>query len=893
MRKGWIVVLAMAAVGAARPGCAQDPVLVRDIATGPAYSPGSYASPPVRFKGEDYFGADNGFLGYELWATQGTLRSTRLVADLCPGRCGGRPWGLTPSGDFLFFIAANATDSWESFWLWRSDGTTAGTIPLVDLEIRSFGSAGPVSFLAPFRGGVVFIAHDRVRRAWSLWSSDGTPAGTHEIAPLPGRYDAATPSNYPDWPHPDDPSRHFFSWRGKLWATDGTAAGTGRVQTPIRPCGGGWARLGALVIYDGEDEALDCEPWVSDGTARGTRRLRDVFPASSSSFSGPYVAAGSFVYFAAWDGSNHRQLWQTDGTPQGTKLVRALATRGLGKVTILGAVGARLYFAADDGTHGIELWRTDGSPATTALVADLAPGPAGTYLPPDGARALGDQLVFVASLPGSSSQALFRTQGTAESTVFLAEYGLAGGSALSVAGNRLYFAGEFGALGHELGVTDGTVAGTRILDLTPPIASSNPHQLVAGPGGLVFVASLDGSLSDVWRSGGHAEDTEPLVGVVSGPDYSDPVWLHPGSGGIFYYVFKDGRLGWTDGRTSRDLLSSAAAGFPESFVDLEDRTVFFAPRPGTSDTDWQPWIWESDGTVDGTSPVAAADLSSGSSYDFRFAAALVPETGDVRYLAQRVPYFPEHLSPLSTTDGTAAGTRPLVAIPAGPYQYLSDLVAAGRFTFSTFWSDFRSSVWASDGTAEGTHEVYVINRPYDLSFVFSVTAAGHQVFYLGDDFEYGRELWASDGTPEGTRRVADLAPGAASSAPTDLFAFGDRVLFSADDGTHGRELWVSDGTAEGTRLLEIHPGLKGSYPQAFQAAGGRVVFAADDGVHGLELWVTDGAPEGTRLAADILAGPLPSSPRNFAVFGDELFFNAGRPPEGYELWKLPLANLEP
>jgi ELWxxDGT repeat protein len=345
-----------------------------------------------------------------------------------------------------------------------------------------------------------------------------------------------------------------------------------------------------------------------------------------------------------------------------------------------------------------------------------------------------------------------------------------------------------------------------------------------------------------------------------------------------------------DGRA--DGARRAASALPllcPSFVDLGDRTLFFGERPvSDNEADWQPWVWSSDGTPEGTSAVAPAAGGSGLAFSFRFRAALVPGEGDVRYLVQEITSTPVSLSKLSATDGTAAGTRELAQLTIGRYHYLDGLVAAGRFVLTSFWSDSHASLWASDGTEEGTREVYAVDRPFELSFVSGLTAAGEQAFFLGDDYERGRELWVSDGTPEGTHRVADLAPGAASSTPTDLAAFGDRVLFSADDGTHGRELWVSDGTAEGTRLLEIQPGPRGSYPQAFQAIGDRAVFAADDGEHGLEVWVTDGTPEGTRLAADVMPGPRASSPRHFAVFGDELFFNAGRPREGYELWKLPL-----
>ena len=895
MRRGWIVGLTLAVLmaGAALPGEGQGPVLVRDIATGPVYSPGSNPGPPVRFRGRDYFGAEDGFFGYELWTTDGTLGGTRLAADLCPGRCWGRPWLLTPSGGLLFFIAGNTTGGSDSYWIWRSDGTSGGTFPLADLKIPGSGFFGPASFFAPFRSGVVFLVRDRARRGWSLWGSDGTHAGTGPIAPLPVLpANADAPSNA-DWVGAfDDARHHHFSWRGRLWVTDGTAAGTGPVPMRVQLCSGA-ARIGDLVVHGGEQATWDCEPWVSDGTARGSRMLRDIGPGEATAYPGGFVAAGDLVYFTAFNDRGSRLLWKTDGTPQGTRIVRGPGSHWLGKVEILGVVGARLYFAANDGEHGVELWRTDGSQDSTALVADLSPGAAGTYFV-GGAQSLGSGLIFTAWPSGEKDTVLFRTRGTADSTVRLASTGFRG-QILSAAGDRVYFVGFVPGEEEqaELGVTDGTVAGTRVLDLAHPIASSDPHQLIAGSRGLVFLAADSEQGVDLWRSGGHSGDTEPLGDIVPGYNYSEGMRLAPGSGGAFYFTYEEQRIGWTDGQTVRDLLPPHTLAFPNGFVDLDDRTVFLAPRP-ISETEWQPWVWSSDGTPEGTTPVSVADHVTSSFYtDFRLHAARAPLSGDMRYLVQKVPSFPEHLSNLSEADGTAAGTHALARIPARRYEYIFEMTAAGPSTFVSFWSNSSVSLWASDGTAEGTRKVYAAAGPFTLSFIEELTAAGQQAFFLGDDFEYGRELWASDGTLEGTRRVVDLAPGAASSSPSDVAAFGDRVLFSADDGEHGRELWVSDGTAEGTHLLEIQPGPRGSYPQAFRVIGDQVVFAADDGVHGLEPWVTDGTPEGTRLAADVMAGPRSSGPRNFEAFGGELFFNAGRLQEGYELWKLPLEAVEP
>src|SRR6185295_18355509 len=98
------------------PAAAQGPELVKDIATGLPYWSGSYASLPVFFHGRGYFGADDGFLGYELWSTDGTQGGTRLIADLCPGRCSGNPQVFTVAGDLLYFVAGNTTGGFDSFW---------------------------------------------------------------------------------------------------------------------------------------------------------------------------------------------------------------------------------------------------------------------------------------------------------------------------------------------------------------------------------------------------------------------------------------------------------------------------------------------------------------------------------------------------------------------------------------------------------------------------------------------------------------------------------------------------------------------------------------------------------------------------------------------------------
>ncbi|HEV7668583.1 MAG TPA: hypothetical protein VGS22_08675 [Thermoanaerobaculia bacterium] len=893
MKKGNLGACALAAslfVGpwAALPAAGEGPELVKDIAPGPALAGGSFLSLPVSFRGRGYFAADDGFLGDELWSTDGTRGGTRRVADLCPGRCGSNSMSFTAAGDFLFFVAANTTSGVDSYWVWRSDGTNEGTFPLANLETGGLGSFLPLSYLAPFGRGVVFLVHERHRDAWDLWFSDGTRAGTRRIAPLPGRFDPVNPPFDNDWPRvKDEPGLHYFAWQGSLWATDGTAAGTRPVATPIVPCTLAWARLGGLVVYGGEDGRETCEPWVSDGTRRGTHRLRDIVAGDRASFPGDFVTAGNRIYFTALDEAGHRVLWKTDGSTRGTVPVRAAGlARGLGRAEIVSAVGSRLYFAANDGAQGLELWRTEGTPESTVRIIDLSPGPADTQF--SYATPRGRQLFFTAMPSGAASYGLYVTEGTAESTVRLADSDSP--VALGI-GGLVFFVGHPGGQARGLGVTDGTVAGTRVFGLARPVRSSDPRQLTATPGGLVFSVGGPEAGGEIWRTGGNGQDTEPLPGVASGT--FPEARLYPGIGGAFYYIFDEDRLGWTDGLTSREILPPGSIGNPVGLTERDGRAIFLARRPTGGGE--EVWVWGSDGTPEGTTAVVrATNVFAPFPFSFRIWTA-EPDEGGLRYLVQDIPgAFPDFLSNLSETDGTAAGTRGLVRIPVPTKFVVHDLVAAGRNVFALFDDrSQRQALWASDGTAEGTRAVLTGPGRERISIFEGLVAAGDQVFFPVDTAATGVELWASDGTREGTRRVMDLAPGATSSYPSDFAALGDRLLFSADDGEHGRELWITDGTPSGTRRLEIRPGPQGSYPQAIRTIGDRAVFAADDGAHGLEIWTTDGTPEGTRLAADVQRGPKGSSPRGFEIFGDELFFSAGRPREGYELWKLPLAVVAP
>ena len=57
--------------------------------------------------------------------------------------------------------------------------------------------------------------------------------------------------------------------------------------------------------------------------------------------------------------------------------------------------------------------------------------------------------------------------------------------------------------------------------------------------------------------------------------------------------------------------------------------------------------------------------------------------------------------------------------------------------------------------------------------------------------------------------------------------------------------------------------------------------------------MSDGTTAGTRLVSDVMPGRLGSCPVGFSSFGDDVYFSAGRPNVGYELFRVPVRAFDP
>lgn len=115
----------------------------------PGYS--STPSFPVHINGISYFTASTANEGNELWKSNGTTAGTQLLKDINPGAAGSGASELVNMNGVLYFSATNSANGLE---LWRSDGTEAGTFILKDI-VAGTGNSSPTNLTTVY--GTLFF----------------------------------------------------------------------------------------------------------------------------------------------------------------------------------------------------------------------------------------------------------------------------------------------------------------------------------------------------------------------------------------------------------------------------------------------------------------------------------------------------------------------------------------------------------------------------------------------------------------------------------------------------------------------------------------------------------------------------------------------------------------
>src|SRR5437868_3374972 len=130
-----LVVAVLIALAVGRSAYAANPAAqVKDINTGASAPIGSTPSHLVAVGSALFFIADDGVSGPELWKSDGTSGGTVLVKDIRSAATGSTLAALGEVGGTLFFSADDGSNGAE---LWKSDGTLGGTVLVKDIAYRT------------------------------------------------------------------------------------------------------------------------------------------------------------------------------------------------------------------------------------------------------------------------------------------------------------------------------------------------------------------------------------------------------------------------------------------------------------------------------------------------------------------------------------------------------------------------------------------------------------------------------------------------------------------------------------------------------------------------------------------------------------------------------------
>ena len=542
-----------------------------------------------------------------LWKTDGTPEGTNQVWDF--GQFGGGNY-LTlywraELGGFLYFFPFERQFGRE---LWRTDGTTAGT-GLVKEIVPGVNEHWELPGRLHLLGDLLLLVADDGLHGDELWRSDGTADGTWLAADVNKVSDGSDPrlltvleGSLPV-PNSQKPTarvgdRLYFAAESTdgpgLWRTGGSYASTFEVLRPRREV------IDLAVLGDELLVAADYL-YKSDGTEAGTAELRDAGGSRVSKPAG-FAELGGKVFFHSWRHPHGRELWRTDGTEAGTFLVKDISPgswSSMDQFTRLVSAGGLIYFVADDGEHGPELWRSDGTAAGTRLVKEIHPTPnssCASFSPcPQALTPVGDTLFFVAD-DDAHGRELWRSDGSEAGTYMVQDIYEGPRSsypeALTAVGDTLFLKADSPEIGGALWKASPSTGGAALVrDIYPGYA---PPDILAYPYLRDFTA-LDGNLyfsandlvhgHELWTSDGTAEGTRLVSDIVPGAGSSWARGLRAVGEIIYFSAIGPGDHGleaWRSDGTGAgtwevaDIRPGEGSSEPSDFTPLNDLVLFSA-----------------------------------------------------------------------------------------------------------------------------------------------------------------------------------------------------------------------------------------------------------------------------------------------------------------------------
>ncbi len=620
---------------------------------------GSNSSNPVNLynlNGILFFSAQASNFNTELWRTDGTETGTELIKDISLFG-GSYPNNFQSINDKLIFSANNGSNGRE---IWVSDGTNANTFLLKDI-FSGYESGYLQGFsvqINSINGAALFMANDGVN-GYSLWKTDGTSNGTVLVKDLvPGYNDDINIFNLFIY---KTLNQVYFSVTNNsnyddLWQSDGTTNGTFTVNS-LNNNLEFYLKNSSLMnsntsgnnfFFPAYDKQGGIELWKTDGTPSGLLRVKDISTGGyQSSDVRKLSSINGYTFFTANNIINGTELWRTDGTTANTQLFKDFTVgfnnSGNTEFGFMTLFKNQLYIQTNIGN----IWRTDG---TQFSLFKSFPGTGALLSYPS--LVIGDNMFFVntENINGNYiGYELFKTDGTTTSLVkdiSSGNYSSSYPEKFCNLNGTLIFTADDGINGRELWKSDGTESGTVLIkNISSGANSTNFNEMMSANGLIYFMTD---NYSKLWRSDGTEAGTFLLHNAGTNYMGSGSKSMFSFNNKIYFIGFEaayDGELWESDGTIAGTKLtkniSPSSGSYPFGFVELNGTMYFHA--------NYQ--FWKSDGTANGTA---------------LFSSNLVPfnlynANGTLYFSASSNGYGNE----LWQSDGTAIGTKLVADLNAG------------------------------------------------------------------------------------------------------------------------------------------------------------------------------------------------------------------------------------
>ena len=409
-----------------------------------------------------------------------------------PTPVGADPVWLGTMGNLVFFTAQPASGGAALF---KTDGTTAGTLQVAPIDgIGVLTTNAGTLFISA--GVKAYFLANTTTAGQEVWVTDGTTAGTYQVADIYTGQTALSPTLLgligTDLIFAEAASDNTL----QLFRTDGTAADTVALSN-FAASQYGMVTESMVVnskVYLGLDSNLSCchpDLWVTDGTNAGTVQIdsNEGFPFHLQPSS--LRAFGNSVALLTNAENTGTELSLVNTTTNALTILDIAPGAGSGASdgSTIAAMDGFILYLRGDANNGMQLWRSDGTLPGTVMVLDLGAGVQLSQLSQNYVvTRVGDRAIFQAENAQNGPQ-LWGSDGTAQGTGPLIATPTSGSyiqPLIGVAGTHGYYAVYTGS-NYQVVVTDGTAPGTHVLADAGTLDPNLVNTQVAGDDNLTFI----------------------------------------------------------------------------------------------------------------------------------------------------------------------------------------------------------------------------------------------------------------------------------------------------------------------------------------------------------------------------------------------------------------------